>query len=104
MQGILSKGDAVVVVALFLLAIYLIVKMVVEAMKGYGKTQLLLIEKLDELSTTVKAQTAMIEKQSVIIVQLKEVIHKLYEELINKSKVIDTYRKRNKRTRQYDAS
>ena len=93
-QGILTKGDTVVVVALFLVALYLMVKMVVEAMKGYAKTQLLLVEKLEELSATVKAQTKMIGEQSDMIKELKEVIHKLYQELVSKAKIIENYENR----------
>ena len=86
-----KQGPAVVVVALFLFAIYMIARMVVDGMKGYTETQEKLIKQLECFAVTIRAQTRVIEKQSAIINQLKEVIEKLYEELIRKAQIIKEY-------------
>jgi len=98
-QSISSQGPVAVVVALFLVAIYLIAKMVADVMRGYTKTQEQLIKQLASFSSTIKAQTVMIQKQSTIIDELKNVIHKLYEELVKKAKIIEEYEANHKRTR-----
>lgn len=97
-QSVSSQGPVAVVVALFLIAIYLIAKMVADVMRGYTKTQEQLIKQLESFSSTIRSQTMMlqkqtkmIEKQSVIITQLKEVIAKLYEELVRKAQIIKEY-------------
>lgn len=98
LMEISKQGPAVVVVALFLFAIYMISRMVVDGMKGYTETQEKLIVQLASFSETIKKQTQMlsrqtrmIEKQSAIISQLKEVISKLYEELVRKAQIIKEY-------------